>query len=162
MSLLRFTARTLLALPFIVDGIDAVQHPAEHGKKLRKCLKSMKELGLPEVTKEQAETLSRVAGAASVVAAGGLILGKAPRSCAAALACVAVPIALVQNPVWTAADRDERNRYRRGLERYGAVFGGLVFASLDRKGAPSASWRLTNWQQQRQAISQVREEARSV
>lgn len=151
MSLLRFTARTLLALPFIVDGVDAVKNPAGHGQKFRNCLDSLKGVDLPEVSEEQAQVLSRVAGAASVVAAGAFVVGKTPRTCAAALAVAAVPIALIQNPVWTAKDKVERNQFRRGLERYGAVVGGLLFAALDRKGAPSARWRLQNWREQRTA-----------
>ncbi|MCS4484071.1 DoxX family membrane protein [Gleimia sp. 6138-11-ORH1] len=157
MSLLRFTARTLLALPFLVDGIDAIQNPQSHGQKLQRTLKSVKGSTLPEVSKEQATQLSRLAGVATVTAAAGLVLGKAPRTCATLLACTAIPIAVVQNPVWTAADKTERNQYRRGLERYGAVFGGLVFAAFDRKGAPSASWRLSNWKQQRQTLNQLKE-----
>lgn len=151
MALLRFTARTLLALPFIVDGVDAVRHPDTHGKKFRKSLKSLKNLDLPKVDKEQAEILARVAGGVSVLAAGAFAAGKAPRTCAAVLACTAVPIALIQNPVWTTSDQTQRNLYRRGLERYGAVIGGLLFASLDRKGAPSTRWRLRNWREQRSA-----------
>lgn len=158
MNILRSVARPVLVLPLIVDSIDAIRNPKTHAKKFLDVYKYAEKLGAPKVSKKQAKLASQVAGCTTIVAATGLALGRAPRTCAAVLALTALPVAIVQNPVWTAKDKEERSRYRRGLERYGAVFGGLVFASVDRQGAPSAIWRAQNWRDQSVALVEARNE----
>ena len=103
--------------------------------------------------------VSRILGGFTAIAGTGFALGKAPRSCAVTLASVAVPIALIQNPVWTAESKEERERYRRGLERYGAVLGGLLLATVDRKGQPSKAWALNNWRQHQVELAEARNDA---
>ncbi|MDO5721630.1 MAG: DoxX family membrane protein [Actinomycetaceae bacterium] len=156
MNLLRLVARPLIATPFIVVGVSAMRNPSAHAEQLKKVTPLLETLGVPPVLASDARFLSRTMGAVTTVAATGLALGKAPRVCAGVLTAVAVPIALVQNPVWTAKDRDERNRYRRGLERYGAALGGVILATTDRVGAPSASWRLAAWRDHKADLVEAR------
>lgn len=152
-------ARPLIALPFIVDGISAVKDPDEHARQFKKVSPYLERLGVPPVLTSDAKMASRVLGGFTAMAGTGFALGKAPRSCAVALATVAVPIALIQNPVWTAQDKAERNKYRRGLERYGATLGGLILASVDRRGEPSKAWALANWREHKVELAEARNEA---
>lgn len=159
MNILRLVARPLIALPFIVDGVSAMKNPAPHAEQFKKIQPLLETAGVPPVLTSDARLLSRAVGATTTVAAVGLALGKSPRLCATVLASVAVPIAIVQNPVWTAQTKEERNKYRRGLERYGAAFGGLVLASTDRLGEPSASWKLANWRDHKADLIEARNDA---
>lgn len=158
MNALRLIARPLIALPFIVDGISAVKNPSEHARQFKKVSPYLERLGVPPVLTSDAEMASRVLGAFTVIAGAGFMTGKAPRSCAVTLAVAAVPIALIQNPVWTAENKAERNKYRRGLERYGAALGGLVLASVDRRGEPSAAWKVANWREHQTELAEARNE----
>ncbi|MDO5034473.1 MAG: DoxX family membrane protein [Actinomycetaceae bacterium] len=158
MNVLRMVARPLIALPFIVDGLSAVKDPDEHAEQFQKVSPYLERLGVPPVITSDAKMASRVLGAFTVAAGTSYALGKSPRVCATALAAAAVPIALVQNPVWTTKDPVQRNRYRRGLERYGAALGGLILASVDREGEPSKAWRLQNWREQQLALTRARNE----
>lgn len=156
MNLLRLVARPLIAVPFIVDGVSAMRNPQAHAEQFKKVAPLLETMGVPPVLAADTRMLTRGLGAVTTVAATGLALGKAPRACATVLATVAVPIALIQNPVWTAKDRAERNRYRRGLERYGAALGGVILATTDRLGQPSAAWRLANWRDHKADLVEAR------
>lgn len=156
MNLLRLVARPLIAAPFIVDGVSAMRNPQAHAEQFQKVAPLLESAGIPPVLASDSRMLARALGALTTVAATGLALGKAPRACAGVLAAVAVPIALVQNPVWTAKDPVERNRYRRGLERYGAALGGVILATTDRLGEPSAAWKLANWREHKADLVEAR------
>ena len=156
MNILRLVARPLIAWPFIVDGVSAITQPAAHAEKFATVAPMLESLGVPPVLTSDAKMLSRALGAVTTTAALGLALGKAPRTCATVLAGIAIPIALVQNPVWMTRNKDERARYRRGLERYGAAVGGLILATTDRLGKPSAHWRLNNWRDHKAALVEAR------
>ncbi|EEH63834.1 hypothetical protein HMPREF0044_0853 [Gleimia coleocanis DSM 15436] len=158
MSILRTVIRPVLVLPLVVDSVDAIRNPKDHAKKFLKLYKHAEKHGAPKLSEKQAKLASQAAGCATLVAAAGFISGKAPRTCATMLALTALPVAIVQNPVWTAEDRKERNQYRRGLERYGAVFAGLVFAAFDRQGEPSVAWKAQNWRDQKVALVEARNE----
>jgi len=112
-----------------------------------------------EVDDSQLRLATRVVGAVTTLAGVSLALGKGVRTSAAVLATVAVPLAVVNNPVWTASTSDERRLLRRGLTRSLALFGGLVIASTDRQGRPSAAWSLRNHCQQRSELKQVKAQA---
>lgn len=158
MNVVRMIARPLIALPFIVDGVSALKDPEDHARQFKKVSPYLERLGVPPVITSDAEMASRALGAFTALAGVGFALGKAPRTTATMLAAVAVPIAIVQNPVWTAEDKKERRRYRRGLERYGAAIGGLILASVDREGEPSKAWQLANWREQQLALTRARNE----
>jgi uncharacterized membrane protein YphA (DoxX/SURF4 family) len=158
MNVLRLVARPLIAMPFIVDGISAVRNPDEHARQFKKVSPYLERIGVPPILTSDAKMASRVLGGFTAIAGTGFALGKAPRSCAITLAGVAVPIALIQNPVWTAESKAEREQYRRGLERYGAVLGGLLLASVDRKGRPSKAWEVANWRQHQVELAEARNE----
>ena len=143
MDLLRAFARPMLAASFVIDGVDAIARPQRHVEKLEKVMPTFEKAGLPPLLTSDATMLTRVSGAVSVVAGLGLATGTAPRSCAAVLAALNLPLTLVNNPVWTV-----RNKAQRG----GAVGAGLLLAAVDREGKPSLAWRRANARAQREAM----------
>ncbi|WP_139738677.1 DoxX family membrane protein [Actinomyces wuliandei] len=152
MNLLRVLVRPALAAPFITDGIDAVARPRRHMEKLEKVTPTLERAGVPPLLTSDARLLTRVSGAVSVLAGLGLATGRAPRTSAAVLAALNIPLTLVNYPVWTAADKESRKRSVSGLLRGAAVGGGLLLAAVDRQGRPSLAWRVRNSRQQREAI----------
>ncbi|MDN6566294.1 MAG: DoxX family membrane protein [Actinomyces sp.] len=158
MNILRMVARPLLAAPFIADGISAVRDPDPHVERAGVLTPLLERAGI-EVEESQLRLATRVLGGVTTLAGVSLALGKGVRTSAAVLATVAVPLAVVNNPVWTATSPQERRLQRRGLSRSLALFGGLVIASTDRQGRPSATWSLRNRCQQRGELKQVRAQA---
>ncbi|RJF43255.1 DoxX family protein [Actinomyces sp. 2119] len=142
MNLLRALVRPMLAAPFIADGIDAVTRPQRHVEKFEKVAPTLERAGLPPLLTSDTRLLTRLSGAASLLAGLGLASGRAPRTSAAVLAVVNTPLTLVNYPVWTAHDPAERRDSVSGLLRGAAVGAGLVLATVDRQGKPSLAWRL--------------------
>ena len=152
MDLLRAFARPMLAASFVIDGVDAIARPQRHVEKLEKVTPTFEKAGLPPLLTSDATMLTRVSGAVSVVAGLGLATGTAPRSCAAVLAALNLPLTLVNNPVWTVRNKAQRKETLSGLMRGGAVGAGLLLAAVDREGKPSLAWRRANARAQREAM----------
>lgn len=151
MDLLRAVTRPMLAAPFIVDGIDAMVRPGRHVDKLKRVTPTLERAGLPPILTSDARMLTRATGAVSVVAGLGLATGRAPRSSAAVLAALNLPLTIVGNPGWTLKGAARREALS-GLLRGAALGAGLVMAGVDRQGHPSLAWQVRNARQQREAI----------
>lgn len=158
MNILRALARPLLAAPFIHDGISALLKPADHVARASFVLPIAERIapgaGLEE---EDLRLTTRVLGAVSLTAGIALATGRAPRTSAALLAGIALPMALINAPVWRGEDREERIALASELARRLALVGGLAIASTDRVGEPSAAWRMSNRKVQRERIAAARE-----
>ena len=145
MNLLRFLARPVLAAPFIVDGASALFAPEAHVARARvitdSCQPLLNKAGI-ECSDEDLTLASRVMGAVSLTAGLMLASGRAPRTSAAVLTALSVPVALVNNPMWTASTAAVRSEMASGLFRGLALTGGLAIAMTDREGSPSAAWRV--------------------
>ncbi len=152
--LLRRIARPLFASWFVAEGVDALRHPAAHamaGREgvaaLRSCLRRVPVASAPldraltSVTEGQLEVLVRVHGAATVVAAGALAAGKAPRAAGVALAALAVPVVVASLPAGRAHDEAELARRRRFTTALTAL-GGALLAAADLAGRPGMAWRV--------------------
>lgn len=161
MDLLRAAARPLLAAPFILDGLDALTRPKRHVKKFAKVQPVLERAGLPPFLTADISMLTRATGAVSVVAGLGLATGRSPRTCAALLAVINVPLTAVNNPVWMAADGPAKKAALSGMLRGAAIGGGLTLAAFDRQGRPSLRWRLDNRRQQCEAIKAAKASVRS-
>ena len=125
--LLRRVARPMFASWFLVEGLDAVRHPATHAATardglstlrarlgayatvsgVRRTLERSSDVDLDEVldralgrdlSARQLTTAVRLHGAAMLVAGGMLALGRVPRTSALALAVLTAPVALVNAP----------------------------------------------------------------
>lgn len=141
MDPLRTLARPLLAAPLVLDGVDACLRPGPHVDKIAAVSPVLERAGLPPLMDSDARLMTRASGAVTVLAGLGLATGRAPRACAAALAAMSVPLAVVNHPVWLASGRQERREAATGAVRALALGAGLVMAALDREGAPSRAWK---------------------
>ena len=160
MDLLRAVARPLLAASFVVDGIDAIARPKRHVEKMRKVTPTLERVGVPPVMDSDAALATRALGAVSVAAGVGLATGRAPRTSAAVLAAINVPLAVVNHPVWAVKGKEARLDAVSGLLRRGALGAGLLLASVDRAGRPSLAWRAANKREHRQAIQAAKDAVR--
>lgn len=141
MDLLRTLARPLLAAPLVIDGVDACLRPGPHVEKIEAVSPLLERAGLPPLMDSDARLLTRASGAVTVLAGCALATGRAPRTAAAALAAMSLPLAVVNHPVWLASDRSERAASARGLVQALSLSAGLALAAMDRQGAPSRAWR---------------------
>ena len=148
MNVLRAFARPMLAASFVLDGVDALTRPARHVERFEKVSPLLEKVGLPPVLTSDARMLTRACGAVSVAAGLGLATSRAPRTCAAVLAGLNIPLTLVNNPVWAVKGKEARKAALSGLARGGAVGAGLLLAAVDREGRPSLTWRGANRQRQ--------------
>ena len=153
MNILRAFARPMLAASFVLDGIDALTRPARHVERFEKVSPLLEKAGLPPVLTSDARMLTRACGAVSGAAGLGLATSRAPRTCAAVLAGLNIPLTLVNNPVWAIEDAAARAEAVSGLVRGGAVGAGLLLAAVDRGGRPSLGWRIRNSRRQREAMA---------
>lgn len=140
MDLLRTVARPLLAAPFVIDGVDALLRPDSHVERMNRVTPVLEKAGMPPLLDSDIALATRVSGAAAVAAGACLAAGRAPRTSAALLAAMSVPLAVVNNPVWLAGTRAQRQEATNGLLRSLALGAGLALAAVDRQGAPSRSW----------------------
>lgn len=162
MNVLRLLARPLLAAPFVLDGISAIRNPHEHVERAEPLRPLMERITGTPLDDRALVLATRVAGATTLLASLAFASGKAPRTSAAYLGAIAVPIALVNNPVWTARDADTRIAHTKGLLLRGALVGAMAIASVDRQGRPSAHWRYGAWRSQRERINEVRAQERAL
>ncbi len=158
MNLIRLVARPLLAAPFIADGWSALRDPSPHVERAEALTPLVEKAGFT-LSEDRLTLVTRALGAVTVAAGVALALGKGQRTAAAVLAGAALPLAVVNNPVWQASSREERHDTRQGLTRSLALFGGLLIASTDREGRPSAGWKLNNWREQRAEVTAAKSQA---
>jgi uncharacterized membrane protein YphA (DoxX/SURF4 family) len=155
--LLRRLARPLFASWFVSEGLDVVRHPAAHAAEARGALTTLRaRLPQPvrqgpagealgrELSDRQLTTIVQVHGLALAGAGVLLVVGKAPRTAALALAALTAPLVLVNLPVKRAAGEDpavrraRKDRFVRAL----AFTGGALIAGVDLEGRPGISWRV--------------------
>lgn len=149
MNILRVFARPMLATSFVLDGIDALTRPARHVERFERVSPLLERAGLPPVLASDARILTRACGAVSVAAGLGLATSRAPRTCAAVLAALNLPLTLINNPVWAVKGGQARKEALSGLARGGAVGAGLLLAAVDREGRPSLTWRIEDGRRRR-------------
>ncbi|PKQ32780.1 MAG: hypothetical protein CVT62_01630 [Actinobacteria bacterium HGW-Actinobacteria-2] len=148
MSLLRFTARTLLASYFVINGIKAVRNPHDFAESAQpvvdKVLPPLKSV-LPEEAAgflpRDAIGVARYCGIAQIVGGIGLATGAGRRMSAGLLAATMVPQLMTNNPIKAAAD----DRAKFGADA--ALLGGVVLAALDTEGEPGLAWRFRAYRQ---------------
>ena len=155
MTLLRSTARTMLASYFIVSGVKAVRSP----EALLPAAEPLVDTVVPQVQRfapEQvgelvptdAKTWIRINGILEL--AGGLALatGKGRRLGASLLALSLVPTTIGKYPFWRLSDPDERAAAKEHFLKNVSLLGGVLIASRDTEGKPSLGWRASQTRQQ--------------
>lgn len=134
----RHLTRPLFALWFVVEGVEAVRHPAGHVATIRAAVDAATQrLGdQNRWNRWDDRDLGRVArlhGAATVTAAACLAAGRAPRTAAAVLALLTAPVAAANLvPPRTVETPAQRAQRRERLVRTASFAAG---ASLAATGA---------------------------
>ena len=148
MTLLRSTARTMLASYFVVSGLKAVRDP----ESLVAAAEPLVDGVVPTVQRfapEQvaslvptdAKTWVRINGALELVGGIALATGKGRRLGAALLALSLVPTTIGKYPFWSRSDPAERAADRDHFLKNVSLLGGVLIASRDTEGRPSLGYR---------------------
>lgn len=142
--LVRRVARSLFATWFAVEGWQALRHPASHTARVRSTWAHLAgRFGLPPVPDEsRLKLVARAHGGAMVVAAGMLVVGKAPRTSALALAGLTAPLVVAYTPSNPKAFRSMPAEDREHLVRAVSMLGGALLTGIDHEGRPSWRWRI--------------------
>lgn len=142
--ILRKIARPLLATAFIASGAELLRAKPQVAATVQPMVDSSR-AALPDQVSGRlpanAETAMRVAGAVQV--GGGVLLatGKAPRLASAALATTLLPVTVYDGAFWTESDPVRREARKVGLIKNVGLLGGVLIATADTEGKPSAAWR---------------------
>lgn len=97
MSVLLPFLRPLAAVPFIIDGLDAVVNSDEHAQRAQGLLEYAGSYGLTTPPVALVEKAATATGALSVVAGTALSLSIAPATSAYTLAALNVPVTLINS-----------------------------------------------------------------
>lgn len=155
MSILRKTARPLLALPFVLSGMEAAIRPSRHRERAAVFAPLTEKAGI-ELDERTTDRLTRALGAANVLAGFALASGRAPRIGALILAALQIPITLANNAFWLHAG-DQRQEDIAGIVAGAGLIGGALLAVGDRDGKPSLSWARDNRARQREEIRALKD-----
>ena len=143
MTLLRATARTLLASYFVASGFKSVRHPellvpaAEPvTDKLVPFVKRYAPASVAGYVPEDAQTLVRINGAAQLVGGLALATGKGRRLGAVVLAASLIPSTLAKHPYWSRTDAVEKAEDRSHFLKNVSLLGGVLLAARDTEGRP--------------------------
>ena len=139
--MLRRLARSMLAVPFVYDGLDAALHPAEHVAAVRPVAgKVTDKLGRDALTDEQLTMAARAYGGTTVLLGLCLALGIFPRLCALKLAALQAPLVVVHQPFGAkgAARKAKTPRFVRAIGCLGAA----LIAGMDSEGKPGMAYRV--------------------
>jgi len=158
--LLRRIARPLFASWFVVEGLDALRHPAVHVEMARDGWRSLHSrtpaalhtaLPVPVRTalerEPDARQLGMVVRAHGVALTGAALLlatGRSPRLAAFTLAALTAPLVVASLPDRRADGGDPvlRRQRRDRLVRSLTFTGGALLAAADLEGRPSLGWRV--------------------
>jgi len=139
--LVRRLARPMLASWYVHDGLDALRTPAGHVATARPVADRVTAAaGRPPLSDRTLAWAVRAHGAATVLAGAGLALGRAPRTSAAALAALTLPLVVAQQP-WTSRRTLDRDRVGPFVHALGGL-GAAVLAAVDLEGRPGVAWRV--------------------
>ena len=97
MSVLLPFLRPLAAMPFIIDGLDAVVNSDEHAQRANGLLEYAGSYGLTTPPMALVEKAATATGAVSAVAGAALSLSIAPAASAYTLAALNVPVTLINS-----------------------------------------------------------------
>ena len=131
---LRPAARVLTGSTYILLGFDALRAPGGRVDQAAPVLATIRRaVPLPE----DDELVVRGNAAVQVVCGAMLVMGRAPRLAALALAASLVPTTFAGHSYWALEDEATRKVQRIQFHKNMAMIGGLLFAALDEPRAPS-------------------------
>ncbi|NEB75376.1 DoxX family protein [Streptomyces sp. SID14478] len=139
MAVLRKCARPMLSSVFITGGLSTLRAPARVAPAAEPVAVPVASR-VPRLT-EDPENLVRINGAVQVGAGLLLATGRVPRFAALALAGSLVPTTLAGHAWWKEKDPERRAQQRTQFLKNVSLLGGLLIASADTHGKPSAAYR---------------------
>ena len=129
-GLLRVAARMLTGSTYIALGLDAARSP---GGRVDQAAPTLTALRTVVPLPDDDEMLVRANAVVQVAGGTLLVLGKAQKISALALAGSLVPTTLAGHAFWTLEDPAARKQQRVQFHKNMAMIGGLLFAVLDRR-----------------------------
>jgi putative oxidoreductase len=135
----RIVARGALGVVFISGGVNSLRSPASRAAVAAPVTEKMRQV--VGILPSDDVTLVRINAGVDVVAGSLLVLGKLPRLSAVALAGSLFLTTLGGHRFWEAETAADRAQQQLHFNKNLAMFGGLLFAALDRQGQPSLAWR---------------------
>lgn len=133
MSFLTVAARTAVAAPFFVQGLDALSAPHNHRERAALFAPVLAALGI-NLDEHLSDASTRALGAAYIAGSTALATGIFPRVAAAGLSLAHVPVTLANNQLWR-AEGAQRRRDAIGLAQGVAMIGGAILAARATKAA---------------------------
>lgn len=128
----------MLASIFLFGGLDALRHPESKAPAAQQLLGDHAQ-DVPLV--QTSSQLVRLDAAVKIGAGLALSLNRAPRLAALALAASLVPTTLAGHRFWDETDPKQRAAAQIHFAKNASILGGLLLASVDTEGRPSAGWR---------------------
>ncbi len=125
-TLIRTAGRFLLAGIFVYSGYGMFQNAEGYAKRASAAIPM-----LPEDP-----TIAKVHGAIMMGAGSTFALGILPKMSARILALTLIPNTFVGHPVWKAETPEERRTQLVHFLKNAGLFGGLLYASADKRSAP--------------------------
>ncbi|NYE45778.1 putative membrane protein YphA (DoxX/SURF4 family) [Spinactinospora alkalitolerans] len=124
----------MLAVPFLVDGVENLRDPAPRAKELAPTVHRLAQRysWLPD----DPELVVRVQGAAGVAGGTMLVLGKAGRLSCLVLAAQSVPTLMAEVRAFRSGDPEERTRVQSVAVRDVSLLGALLLAATEPKRRP--------------------------
>jgi uncharacterized membrane protein YphA (DoxX/SURF4 family) len=132
-------ARTALGAVFVLGGIESLRAPEPRAEVAAPVVEKAREA--VDILPDDDVTLVRINAGIHVGAGSLLILGKLPRLAALVLAGTLVPTTLGGHRFWEAESKEQATQQQLHFMKNLAMFGGLLFAAVDRHGEPSLAWR---------------------
>jgi uncharacterized membrane protein YphA (DoxX/SURF4 family) len=139
MALTRRIARPMLASIFVVEGWDAVQHPAGKVKKVEVVTEPLDD-NVGRIPLDP-ETLVRINGAVQIGAGVLLATGRFRRLASLALIGSIIPTTYAGHRFWEETDPATRAQQKIHFLKNLGLLGGLILAAFDTEGEPSLGWR---------------------
>lgn len=148
MTLLRGTARTMLASYFVISGVRTVVRP----EPLVSAAEPMVQAMLPQIQQlaperivgwipTETRTWVRIHAALEVVGGIALATGTGRRLGASLLAASLVPTTIGKYPFWRAPDAATRTAQLEHFAKNISLLGGVLLAARDTEGMPSLRYR---------------------
>ncbi|WP_433477528.1 DoxX family membrane protein [Spirillospora sp. CA-142024] len=127
-------ARSFVAAPYIMTGLDALRDPRERAERVGPAVKPVADRidWLPK----DAETLVRMEGALSVGTGVLLLTGRFRRLTTLLLAAQLVPALATEHRYWTEDDPDRRAGERSHLLKNAGMFGALLMVATEPRRPP--------------------------
>jgi putative oxidoreductase len=128
--LVRFAARILTGSTYFLLGLDAARLPGKRVDQAAPMLAAMRSI-VPLPADD--ELIVRGNGAAQALGGALLVVGKAQRMSAVALAASLIPTTMAGHAFWVIEDSATRKQQRVQFLKNMAMIGGLLFAFLDQR-----------------------------